>query len=204
MIHQLISVLHKVIGNDISSDDARELFKNLLSKQEHADLLCHILRFVPNNLETEDMDIEGEIIAGAEESTPSDIFSADCENLHTEEKSIDPEDASLELVQGSPKRKEQQRRCAFLSQRYRRFSEEERAHIMDGVRRFGMGTRNLWRRILCSYRFNNRSSVDIKDAFRTMQRAAWKEKKVIMDQRTPSRRSVLDFTPFPLTHAGPG
>ena len=201
MVQKLMAVLQKVIAKTITSNEARDQLKSLLDKQEHSDLLQYVLRFVPSSPGTEVIGLDVEIRSEDEEQPPSERFSRESSELKMvgDDTSLNVE-AGLEInpdVQNRPNpAKQQPNRSAFASQRYRRFSEEEKAQIMDGVRRFGMGSRNLWRRIVSSYRFNNRSAVDIKDAFRTMQRAAWKQKKVAMDQRTPSKRSALDFTPF--------
>jgi hypothetical protein len=48
----------------------------------------------------------------------------------------------------------------------KKWSEEETAHLLQGVARFGIGS---WKKILqhADYNFNNRTAVDLKDRFRT-------------------------------------
>lgn len=52
---------------------------------------------------------------------------------------------------------------------YTRFTAEEEAMLLDGVRVFGVGN---WKKILNSYRFHwKRTAVDLKDKYRNMTRA---------------------------------
>jgi hypothetical protein len=182
MVEKLMSILQAVIKNEIASCDAREQFEDLLGNPEYNDLLQLLLCYIP----------VGEVI-------PPDNFSVDGEDMENgdDEVSLVEPCPSIELAPSKSKEVQQKlRQNQYENQKYRRFSNEEKAQIIDGLKRFGQGTKNIWRRILGSYKFNNRSAVDIKDAFRNMKRAAWREKRLEMDQRTPSKRCPMDFTPF--------
>jgi hypothetical protein len=207
MVEKLILILQRVISNVITSSIARIEFNNVLSSPEHHELLQYILKFVPDPENASNL-YENEEMAEEDAAAPSDVSiteSISPKDALSESYHSDPgteTKATTQLISKIPSQPRQQH--TSRSSRYRRFSDQEKAQIMDGVKRFGMGSRNLWRRILSSYKFDRRSAVDIKDAYRTMQRAAWKLKKVALDQRTPSRRSILDFTPFPSANPNQG
>lgn len=59
---------------------------------------------------------------------------------------------------------------------YTRFTAEEEAMLMEGVRVFGVGN---WKKILNSYRFHwKRTAVDLKDKYRNMTRAKMRRMQV--------------------------
>ena len=206
MVQSLISILRNVISHEMTSIDARKQLQTLLSKAKHNDLLQYILQFLPDSMNEREL-CGDEAIEAEEEAPPSEDLYSDSSYMHhpfsnnqsdTTDLGKEKQEVAQSVSRGKSSTQPRRQRVS-QSHRYRRFSDQEKEQIMDGVKRFGMGSRNLWRRIVSSYKFDRRSAVDIKDAFRTMQRAAWKKKKVVMDQRTPSRRSGLDFTPFTTT-----
>lgn len=76
--------------------------------------------------------------------------------------------------------------------RKRPFSETEIENLQKGVKRFGFGK---WRKILQTYLFDRRTAVNLKDAYRVIERRRWKETKRKLDEITPTRRGAFDPSP---------
>mmetsp|Transcript_23014 Transcript_23014/g.33798 ORF Transcript_23014/g.33798 Transcript_23014/m.33798 type:complete len:83 (-) Transcript_23014:429-677(-) len=72
------------------------------------------------------------------------------------------------------------------------FSEQEVENLIKGVSRFGHGK---WQKILTTYTFDSRTAVNLKDAFRVIERRNWKETEARLNLITPSRHSA--FAPSP-------
>jgi hypothetical protein len=168
LLESVKAILYAVIGNQVGVLEARQQTKELLSDVIHSDLLEEVLLFLPApNMEDDEAHLEG--------------------NMHENDNFADGDlGGEGELNEDDD--------CgdAWRRQRKRPFSETEIENLVQGVKRFGFGK---WRQILQTYVFDGRTAVNLKDAYRVIERRRWKETKRNLEEVTPSRRGAFEPSP---------
>ena len=173
MVEDFITVMQQVIGGTVTTAEGRQRITKLMSsgldKKVDSDvgLLSHIMSFLPHQAPEPKRNDHADV-----GDDVGDDFSVTSAEERTKKRSKQPSD------------------------KYCKFSEHERGKISDGVSRFGLGSARLWQRIAGAYHFKSRTAVNIKDAWRTMRTTQWKTRRQELDDRTPSKRTPLDFTPM--------
>ena len=178
LLDLLLGVIHSVIGNQIEVADARLQIERLLSDPSHSELLADTLLFLP-------------ISSAASSDFRAETTDNEDAHFGPEYDDYDQEEADKhgrdgrEAVSGE----------GGGARRYKRrpFAGYEIENLVIGVRRFGFGK---WAKILAAFKFDDRTAVNLKDAYRVMERRRWKETKTELRLATPSKQGgVLDPTP---------
>ena len=167
LLESVKTILYAVIGNQVGIFEARQQTKELLSDVIHSDLLEEVLLFLPAPImEDDEAHLQG--------------------NMHENDNFADGVLGEGELNEDDD--------CgeACRRQRKRPFSKTEIENLVQGVKRFGFGK---WRKILQTYVFDGRTTVNLKDAYRVIERRRWKETKRNLEEVTPSRRGAFEPSP---------
>ena len=178
LLDSLLGVIHSVIGNQIEVPDARLQIEGLLSDTSHSELLADTLLFLPISSET-----SSGLKAQATDNEETH-FGPEYDDYDEEVPDKHGRDGP-EAVSGE----------GGGDRRYKRrpFAGYEIENLVNGVKRFGFGK---WAKILAAFKFDDRTAVNLKDAYRVIERRRWKETKTELRLATPSKQGgVLDPTP---------
>jgi len=175
LLESVLAILYAVIGNQLEVLEARQKMECLLSDESSSDLLHEALLFLPIHIE-KDLEVQADALQDG-----IDEFSDD-----GRDRDIDLD----ERVGGGGARHVPRKRL---------FSDVELGNLVKGVKRFGFGK---WQKILHTYKFDSRTAVNLKDAYRVIERRRWKVTKSRLAEITPSRRGAFDPSPGSLPRRG--